>query len=237
MPDILEDNNFTTATEHLPARRSAPIPTVNALYLLEQDMAQNEANYTPLALNTAHPTDASYKLVAEGPPTIEAGVRTWTRIYAQVPATWTDENEYPYNFIGWGGNYVVDGRFPGGIDPTTVQGRARRVITVPAQLTYEYFLVGIGGTYASHESIPVIQDTQYYYNVGGIFPSGRVNVDFIWDSAAFSNPSVPSLTQYFALVAVDAASANSFSLVVKPSRLTRWKGNIYQRETLRVKAQ
>jgi hypothetical protein len=236
--DILEDGNFVLAQVNGPYRLSAPIPDINANYLLEQDMMQNDINYVPLPLNTNHPTLPLYKLVSEDQPTTTGGVRQWTRTYARVPAQWTDTATLEYLFIGWGGTFVSDGRFPGGIDPTSVQGRERFTKSVNAKIVYDYFLVGIGGSYLTKQLIPVTQKTRYYYNVGGIFPAGKVDVNYIWDiTGSFGTASTPSLTDYFDLCNTDAAATDSFSLVAESSRVTRWKGNIFQRETIYVKAE
>ena len=59
---------------------------------------------------------------------------------------------------------------------------------------------------------------------------------YVSDANSYSGETVPTATQYAALVTADE-TVDSYSLVTEMSRLTQWQGNIWQRETLYVKAQ
>lgn len=237
MPTILEDNGWTVATEHGPSRLSAPFPHTTALYVLEQDFMVNEANFSPLALNTPHATLPAYKLVSEGPPTIEGGVRTWTRKYAQVPDSWSEINKtLVYNFIGFWG--VILANSNGNLNSSEVAGRPRRSRAVNVKAQHDFFLVGPGGL-ASEFFISVSSETKYYSPSIGL-DLQPVEIDYLTDTVMGGTTLVasttPSMSTYRGWMASDAASGDSFSIIVQASNITRWMGNIFQRETLYIKA-
>jgi hypothetical protein len=221
------DGDFTTATAVGAARKSFPIEGRNDSVVIEQDFMQALSSFAPLALNTPHPDVPTAYLVAETPlQDLGSGIVRWTRVYAQVPATYTEPGgSYAYNYIGFVGNVISQG----GEVTLSVTGRERTVENSPVQITREFFLVGAGQTYAQWQNIPVISGQRYYGASG-------MDTDYLTDAPPFVTATNPTRTAYLALVTADAASPSSFSLVVEDSTVTRWMGNIYMRETRRIKA-
>jgi hypothetical protein len=221
------DGDFTTATAVGAARKSFPIEGRNDSVVIEQDFMQALSSFAPLALNTPHPDVPTAYLVAETPlQDLGSGIVRWTRVYAQVPATYTEPGgSYAYNYIGFVGNVISQG----GEVTLSVTGRERKVENSSVQITREFFLVGAGQTYTQWQSIPVISGQRYYGASG-------MDTDYLTDSPPFVTATNPTRTDYLALVTADAASPSSFSLVVEDSTVTRWMGNIYMRETRRIKA-
>lgn len=226
--DILDDGNFRIATAHLPARRIPNvIPNQSTVYLIEQDYVQNFADFTPLALNTLHPTEANFRLVEETPlEDFGGGVAKWTRVFAKVPATWSELATLSYSFVGYLGTTGLDAAGLFG-------GRERFSRNVNAKVTRDYFLVGVGGSYASELNIPMIALTLYLSPGYGL--SNPSDTDFIGLAAAYSPPFTPSRETYEGWVAADAAGASSFHIVAR-SIIQRWRGNIWCREVHYVKA-
>ncbi len=220
MADTLTDGVFTVASVHGPARLIAPFPHTSARYVLEQDYLINFDNFTPLALNTAHPTLTSYKLVLESPlDPFGCGVTKFTRTFAQVPDSWSDSSgNYAYNFIGFYGAW--------GINITDITGRDRFTRTVPVRIYREYFMVGSGGSYSDFTDIPLNAEQKYYAN-------GVTNLETNWlaDSPPFSIATSPTRTAYEALI------TGEDEIVVETSTRVRWMGNIWCRETRYVQAQ
>lgn len=206
---------------------SAPIDGVNVFYLLTQEWEMDANSFAPEALNTPHPDFADYVLTGEGPQSdLGNGVVRWTRTYAKVPDTYTESGgSLSYNFIGFQGYTQTSST-----DDTPLTGRPRFTRTVPVQITREFFLTGSGQTYVTSEQIPVIDQQQY------LLDSTQYYVDFLSDDPPYANQTDPGRAEYDALITTDAATVNSFSLVAEASRITRWQGNIFMRETLRIKA-
>jgi hypothetical protein len=222
------DGDFTTATAVGAARKSFPIEGRNDSFIIEQDYMQTFADFSALALNTPHPDVPTAYLVAETPlQDLGGGIARWTRVYAQVPATYTEPGgNYAYNFIGFEGNFFYvdeDG------NPVAISGRDRFTESVPVQITREFFLVGTGQTYATAEQIPVISAQKYYYENSTVPVLALFNP--ITTGGVTYPGTTPTRTAYEAMVA-----ANAFNIVVEDSLVTRWMGNIWMRETRRVKA-
>lgn len=219
MSDILQDNGWTVATAHGPARKVAPLPNVSTIYVTEQDYVQNVDSFASLDLNTPHPTEPGFVLVQETPyEDFSAGAVKWTRVYAKVPDSWSEANgTYAYNFIGFLGIW--------GINVTVISGRPRYTYTVPVKVVRDYFLTGIGGLYATSLDIPLIPEQQYYIT------SVHFPVNELWDNPPFSNSSTPTRAVYEGWITTGSYIA------VEASNIIRWMGNIFCRETKYVKAQ
>lgn len=210
------DGDFTVATACSAARKSFPIPGDNTSFIVEQDFMQFFANFTPLALNTAHPTFTNAYLVEETPlQDLGGGVARWTRRYATIPATRDEYETFAYHFIGFYGVW--------GINVTTVTGRDRFTKTVVSRLKHEYFLCATGQTYETPDLIPIIPAQAYEFN--------GIATDYLGDSPPFSVASDPSRTEYEAWIAAGT------EIVAEDSRVSRWLGNIYERVTRYVVAQ
>jgi hypothetical protein len=83
------------------------IPAQNDKVLFRQPFMQLAASYSPLALNTAYtaagsygvPTGATYYLVGEENFADQSGgMLQWERVYAKVPNSWSDGEEFAYTF-------------------------------------------------------------------------------------------------------------------------------------------
>ena len=97
------DGNFATAAKVGPPLFSAPFAGDTGRYLLQQEWSQLIANYSPLALGTAHPDYGTYLLVAEGPlQPLDGGIAKWLREYATVPAARSDYESYAARLPGLG---------------------------------------------------------------------------------------------------------------------------------------
>ncbi len=207
----------------------APFPGVATQYVWTQDYMQPKANFSPLALNTAHPDDATYRLTEERNfKDMGGGIQTWTREYCKVPTQYFESSSYAYSFIGYLGPLPTPG-VPTPADLATYIGRLRQSFTVPAKLQNDFYLVD-GVTYTVPADIPVVQATKY------IGADGSTLVDYLYSSPPYSASSTPSRSTYEGYIAADAGTASSFSLTAEASRLERWKGNIWKRSTLYIKA-
>jgi hypothetical protein len=83
------------------------IPAQNDKVLFRQPFMQLAASYSPLPLNTAYtaagsygvPTGATYYLVGEENFADQSGgMMQWERVYAKVPNSWSDGEEFAYTF-------------------------------------------------------------------------------------------------------------------------------------------
>lgn len=233
------DGSWTTAVAITQPLYTCPFEGVNVQYLLEQQFVIFAENFSPLALNTPHPDDATFILVSESPlEDFGNGAVKWTRIYAKLPSQRIEASSYGYDFIGYLGQI-----FSAGMLATTdlsdfvvanYLGRARKLEVVPAKLQFDYYLLD-GVTLIDSGDVPLIQRTVY------LGEDNSTEMDFIWNGPpAYDSASTPSRTDYEAMIAADLPVAeggtNSFSLVAEASRLTRWKGNIFERATLYIKA-
>jgi hypothetical protein len=208
---------------------STPIPGVNSPYIFSQKFMQPTANYSPLALNTVHPTYGSYILVEESDfQDLGGSLQSWQRVYASIPAEHIEVQTDGYDFIGFTGEI-----FNNKVTTVVNAGRWRFHRIVNHKIVYDYFLVD-GAIITDPTSIPIILRTRYTSHDPG------TDIDFLWDDVGHGGvqtfPSIPSLTDYKAMVATDAATASSFSIVARDSQLSRWTGNIWRRMTLYVKA-
>jgi len=98
---------FTSAvTVGLPVWETV-IPAQNDKVLFRQSFMQLAASYSPLALDTAYtaagsygvPTGATYYLVGEENfADMAGGMMQWERVYAKVPNSWSDGEEFAYTF-------------------------------------------------------------------------------------------------------------------------------------------
>jgi len=218
---------------------SSPIPATTAEYLLRQDFQQFRKDFAPLALDTAHPSAgltpdySAYKLVAEGErKDIGGGLVRWTRTYALVPATHNEFESFGYTFIGFTG--VWYSIVSGGANPIAVTGRPRFTRVVSTRVQQDYFLTASPGAITSFSA-------QLYYQ-GGL--AAGQQTDFLNDTVGGIPASVPTRTQYNSLIsnaqstgwsggvyAGSGAVTAESQLVAEDSRITRWMGNIWLRQT------
>lgn len=211
------DGNFTVATACGAARKSFPIPGDNTSFIVEQEFMQLFANFTPLALNTAHPTFTTAYLVQESPlQDLGGGVAKWTRTYATIPAQRNEYEMFAYQYIGIYGYVLAQG----GSVTTEVDGRERFTESSLSRVQHDYFLCASGQDYETPADIPVNAAQAYYQSA-----DSTLVTDYLTDSPPFTTASSPTLTAYLALV------SGGDEIVAEESRLTRWMGNIYERTT------
>lgn len=219
MPSTLtfQDGLFTTARAVTLPVFSCPFADegVNERLVLTQDFVVALEDFAPLALDTVHPDYGDYVLVGEGPQTdLGGGIVQWTRTYAKVPTDFTrPAGNYSYNFIGLYGVY--------GLGVTNVTGRPRQTHNVPVQLSREFAL-----TDDPDADLPPIEAQRYVWSA-----DESQDVDYLADAPPLDEPTSPSRTEYDDLIADD-----DYNIVVETSTVKIWMGNIYVRETLRVKA-
>lgn len=84
-----------------------PIPALNEKTVFRQTFVQTAASYAPLALDTVYPapgtygvpSSPTYYLVAEeGQTDLGGGMMQWDRVYARIPTSWSEGEEFAYTF-------------------------------------------------------------------------------------------------------------------------------------------
>lgn len=214
---------------------SAPLAGVNSQYVLKQDFQQPLANYAALALNTVHPDYAGYYLVSEDNfQDLGGGQTRFTRTYSQIPSQYIEYGSYAYAYIGFYPEFTGGGT---GIFQIFTNGRERFTNNVTGKFVTDFYMVGTGGTYADANLIPQVIETIYRH--GDTFGSttNQYNfTDYLTLASVYSPPTDPSREDYEALIATDASDLTSYSITAENSRLSRWMGNIWKRETRYVKA-
>ncbi len=220
---IYTDGNLSIAAAVGLPIYSCPIRAVNTAYVVSQDFVQNISSFSTLPLGTGFDRDSSFKLVSEGPrQDIGGGLVKWTRTYARLPASHDEFESYSYSFIGFQGVWTV-----GNLTGTSIQatGRPRQSHVVTSRVRHDYFYSTEPGT------IPVIK-SQRYLNGAGPGPTEPLDTDYLYDAVLVpSTPaSSPSRTEYVGMI-----NAGD-EIVAEDSRLSRWLGNFYLRQTRYVVA-
>ena len=225
MAAFMTDGDFTTAVAVGKPRVSFPIPGDAATTIIEQDYMILFANFAALALDTAHGTFTTSYLIEETPLIdLGGGVARWTRIYSKIPANRTEYSTYAYNYIGYWGSLWSQT-----VQSNSVNGRERFTKTSLSKTLYTYYLPGVTVGITTPSDIAVVESQKYY-----VASSNNVMTDILADSPV-TPASVPTRAAYEALITADA-SAGSFSIVAEDSKLIRWRGNIYERSVVYVKA-
>lgn len=92
------------------------LPVPNDKVVFRQRFMQTAASYAPLSYDTPYPADSTYGvptsttyyLVSEENFTPErGGMMSWDRMYSAVPTSWTDSEEYAYNYPAFNGSQTV----------------------------------------------------------------------------------------------------------------------------------
>lgn len=149
----------------------------------------------------------AYLVDESKPVSIGGGLVEFTRTWAELPESWDEWSSYVYTFPG----YLY------GYSTINSASRAIQVKTVPAKITHDYFLT------SDPESDIEIIEGQKYWGVGG--------AGYPVDGMLLGDISDPTKMEYQTMV-----SGNDW-IVAEDSTFKRWKGNIYQRTTIRVRAQ
>lgn len=230
MSAIYTDGDFTTVSASSAIVLEAPFEHTAARYVLRQKFTQTQSSRTVGVLNTQHASLTTYYLVSEGPDNdLGEGVCEWERTYAQKPDAFTEPGgTYTYNFIG------IAGTFGPGIESAT--GRERFSRTVQSVVVNEFFIVGTAGgglatpDYSTAQAIPLETVTRYHYEL-----AEEIEADYLYDDPPATTPTVPSRTEYLDWCEDDKNDADSYTIVVS-SEVTRWMGNIWVRQTRKIKA-
>jgi len=205
-------------------------PATTAEYAFRQDFMQLRANFTPTALDTAHPSTgmtpdfSDYFLVKEEDrKDMGNGLVKWTRTYAKLPASYDEFESFAYHFIGYGGVVMTGSAFY-----VAVTGRQRFTRIVASRVANEFYQ-----TSDPRADIPSILG-QRYVTGGDEFPG--IDVDFLMDAGTVAGvtyiATVPSATEYKALVTAET------EIVAEDSRIERMfgSGNLWVRKTRYVVA-
>jgi len=132
------------------------------------------------------------------------GLTTYVRQYANVPSQIVEYRTYAATFPG-----IFNGRRP--------FSRA-----VPMKVVKDFYLVGSGGAYSSEADIPIVSAQSYSYSTDS---SNHDPSEFFLNTGGL-DPSTPSVSGYYLL--------GSYGLVVQDSIISRYKGNIWMRESYKV---
>lgn len=219
MSNILTDGDFTTAQPVSDIRYVAPFSDlgVNTILVIDQDFCINRANFSPLAIDTAHPTLGGYYLAREtdpSPVSINDTVK-WTRRYAQVPSSFSRPGgTYPYTFP---------------VLYTGVNDTSRlfaKPLTVNCRIQRDFFHT------SDPDSITIIEPQRYVIATNPTQDATSPWGEPVVTDAGFSvTETIPSLTTYQSWV------AGGIEIVPEASKITpNWMGNIHMRETIYIKA-
>ncbi len=212
---------------------SCPLEGIKDQLILTQDFQQAVvpmAPWIPLALNTPHPDYPDFILTKDGPLKDLTGAQVrWTREYAKIPTNYKEPGgNYSYHFIGFVGDF-------GNVSPDVIiTGRERFTLQAPVTIHRDFFLVDPSGSpsgdgtlanpYDDFSSIPINPEYIYYWGA-----NPNIKVEYIAEAGFFPDAdTTPTIEAYEALITAGTP------INVEPSKITRWHGNIFMRETLSV---
>jgi hypothetical protein len=205
-------------------------------------------------------TYRDYFLVDESPlDHLGASVVEWTRTYSQVPASFDLWEGFAYSFIGFLGQTGVNVTAVTGRERFTrsITSRLANDYFLVSSKSNPIANPSDNKTYLTPGDIPFIRAQRYYYPANPLNPETASNpffeVDYIGDSPPFASATVPSRTTYVGWL-VNAqkygwgagvvpvvtsptpahnppAEANPGQIPAEDSRLTRYRGNIWLRQT------
>jgi hypothetical protein len=224
-----------------------PFAGDNGYYILEQKCRQFLADFNATALNTAYPLApySSYILVSEGPlQDVGGGLVDWVQTYALVPNTRNDPSSISYNFIGY---YGTVANLAVALTLKAV-GRPRNTFVVKCRIQNDYYFCATGQTYTTFSQIPIILAQRYYVSQGTISGSTWTptytlgsaadlatasDQNDLWNIADWGGliPTRPTQAAYAAMILAGT------EIVAENSTISRWQGNIFQRQTKFIVAQ
>lgn len=230
------DGALTTAQTMGGARKSFPFEGDVSSFIVEQDYQVLLTSYSPLALSTAHGTYTNAYLVRESQlENLGAGVVKFTRTYAQIPASRSDYETFNFKFPGY---LATTGTVTPPYDSYWVQtgnGRDPFTATSNSRMLSEYFLCASGQTYETPSEIPILEVIKFTLAL-----NDQARIDYLLsDAVGYWSDSSPTVEEWQDLVSGGGgigtgAAAGEF--IAEDSRIRRWMGNIYCRETRYVKA-
>lgn len=218
MLNIITDGDFSAAAVNSALRYSAPFVQfgVKDLYVVEQDFVIDAQFFTPLAIDTAHPTLANYFLAAETSPVPVAfeGTVKWTRRYAKVPTSFSHAGgTYPYAFP------II---FTGVLSTSRLFAKP---FSVNSRIQVDFFHA------ADSTTVAVIEPQRYINSFSGFDATSPYGEPVVTNPGFGVTPTIPDLSTYVGWVAAGT------EIVPEASKLTpNWMGNIHMRETIYLKA-
>lgn len=219
MSQIITDGLFTVASAVSNYRYSAPFAQygITNLYVVEQDFVIEEASFSPLAVDTPHPTLAGFYLALESPmqPVATQDTVKWTRRYSQLPTSFSRANgTYAYTFP-----VILTGLL-------TTSRLFAKPFAVNSRVQTDFF------HQSDSTTIPVIEPQRYvlitFPSIDATSPYGEPVVS----NAGFGvSATIPDESTYQSWV------AGGIEIVPEASKITpNWMGNIHMRETIYIKA-
>lgn len=233
-----------------------PIPALNEKTVFRQTFVQTAASYAPLALDTVYPAAGSYGvpssptyyLVAEeGFSDLGGGLVQWDRVYARIPTSWSEGEEFAYTFPAFiasatagsdqtitniqdsGANYLVSS----GLSFATGDQVHIAVSYVRGSLTYfvgQYVKI-IGGTSGSSALIPgILPGTGTFSSISGVITkeapyrvlqkTDTVPSQLVYDYALTSTTAIDSnlpISKQFTPVDATGAETTILNTSTKPT--------------------
>jgi len=164
-----------------------------------------------------------------------ADLVTWQRSWATIPATYYDYSNISVIYPGYGEHSSASGY------PIVQNGRSEFESTPRCRIDNEFYLVGPGGAYADSDSIPSLSETTVSYpadtntNPSATFRLLRGGF-YLCNTNVTLGATNPSRSTYTGWVSTDSGTADSYSIRAEQSTQSRYLGNIWRRQTIRVKA-
>lgn len=233
-----------------------PIPALNEKTVFRQTFVQTSASYAPLALNTVYsaagnygvPSSPTYYLVAEeGFSDLGGGLVQWDRVYARIPTSWSEGEEFAYTFPAFissatagsdqtitsisdsGSNYSISSA----LAFTTGDQVHIAVSYVRDSLTYfvgQYVKI-IGGTSGSSALIPgILPGTGTFSSISGVITkeapyrvlqkTDTVPSQLVYDYALTSTTAIDSnlpISKQFTPVDATGAETTILNTSTKPT--------------------
>lgn len=162
----------TVATISLPIwEKILPVPNQKTVF--RQRFMQTAASYSPLAYDTAYPADATYGvpagttyyLVSEENFTEDrGGLLTWDRVYAAVPTSWTEPEEYAYTYPAFSGSLPTTTY---AVTAITVSGSTFTLTTTISFSVGDSIYINVGMNQVSGSSTSRWQASGYWLALGG----------------------------------------------------------------------
>lgn len=215
-----QDGSYTTAFEISLPEFATLVPNSTEKDILTSKWCQELTSFAALALGTAHPDYANYKLVEEGPlQDIGGGKVVWQRTYMKKPVDYDDFNgTFAFTFPGFSG-VMPDGSGTVGTGGSAV-ARLPYSITVPRKTEVKFYF-----TTNPNTDITILQ--KFQPTLGG----ANTKIDFVGDANAANPATSPSRTAYDALI------AGGTYIVAEATSWERVRGNLFRSQTVYVKAQ
>lgn len=233
-----------------------PLPALNQKTVFRQTFVQTAASYSPLSLDTAYPAAGSYGvpssptyyLVAEeGFSDVGGGLMQWDRVYARIPSSWSEGEEFAYTFPAFissatagtdqpitsiqdsGSNYLVSS----GLSFNTGDQVHISVSYVRDSATYfvgQYVRI-IGGSSGSSALIPgILPGTGVFSSVAGVITkeapyrvlqkTDTVPSQLVYDYALTSTTAIDSnlpISKQFSPVDATGAETTILNTSTKPT--------------------